>query len=325
MQHPHELSLAIESSRGGVQKKARLMIFRPEGGAYPFGTFFCEDGFFHADEDIAFSVVKCGGWKSVADELPFSEFAWASPAQVRILGSLLFCQVIDEAWVRLYPVIGRHLVLEPDCLDLADVNIVQLIRSRILNSSDALLNPRGGAGAPASISCAGYDLLSSESVDMSRFSSSYQSIDPRSLVLMRGIQALVKSDMLGCHQEFGEESVLSIYIAMDASFSLIQRELIKAGNQNPSANDAAKWLHRVFDEPYGFDAPGDFEKYLGEFYESRISAIHPASRFGDCPFPPAIWGDAIHLRSILRQIFSYLVHGTHFDDFDAAVSRFHCE
>ncbi|PZT15040.1 hypothetical protein A7Y00_21570 [Stenotrophomonas maltophilia] len=141
---------------------------------------------------------------------------------------------------------------------------------------------------------------------------------------MRGIQALVKSDMLGCHQEFGEESVLSIYIAMDASFSLIQRELIKAGNPNPSANDAARWLHRVFDEPYGFDAPGDFEKYLGEFYENRISAIHPASRFGDCPFPPAIWGDAIHLRSILRQVFSYLVHGAHFDDFDSAVSRFHC-
>ncbi|WP_219811789.1 hypothetical protein, partial [Mycobacterium marinum] len=90
MQHPRELSLAIANSRGGVQKKARLMIFRAEGGAYPFGTFFCEDGFFHADEDIAFSVVKCGGWRSVADELPFSEFAWASPAQVRILGSLLF-------------------------------------------------------------------------------------------------------------------------------------------------------------------------------------------------------------------------------------------
>jgi len=321
---PRELSLAIANSRGGVQKKARLMIFRAEGGAYPFGTFFCEDGFFHADEDIAFSVVKCGGWRSVADELPFSEFAWASPAQVRILGSLLFCQVIDEAWVRLYPVIGRHLVLEPDELDLADVNVVQLIRSRILNSSDFLLNPNGTAGTPASIGCARYDLLSSESVAMSRFPSSYRSIDPGNLVLMRGIQALVKSDMLGCHQEFGEESVLSIYIAMDASFSLIQRELIKAGNPNPSANDAARWLHRVFDEPYGFDAPGDFEKYLGEFYENRISAIHPASRFGDCPFPPAIWGDAIHLRSILRQVFSYLVHGAHFDDFDSAVSRFHC-
>lgn len=210
MQHPRELSLAIANSRGGVQKKARLMIFRAEGGAYPFGTFFCEDGFFHADEDIAFSVVKCGGWRSVADELPFSEFAWASPAQVRILGSLLFCQVIDEAWVRLYPVIGRHLVLEPDELDLADVNVVQLIRSRILNSSDFLLNPNGTAGTPASIGCARYDLLSSESVAMSRFPSSYRSIDPGNLVLMRGIQALVKSDMLGCHQEFGEESVLSI-------------------------------------------------------------------------------------------------------------------
>lgn len=323
MSHPCDLSLVDSSSQRADEKKARLMIFRAEGGVYPHGTFFCEDGFFHADKNVAFSVVKCGGWKAVADGLPFSEFAWASPAQVRILGALLFCQVIDEAWVRLYPIIGRQLALEPGCLDLQDDDVVHLIRSFILSSAGPVLNPPRDTGVCASIRCEEYELLSSESVDMSRFSDSYRSIDPGNLVLLRGIQALVKSDMLGCHQEFGEESVLSAYIAMDASFSLIQRELIKAGNPSPSASDAAKWMHRIFDQPYGFDAPGDSDKYLGEFYQNRISTIHPASRFGDFPFSPAIWGDAIHLRSILRQVFSRLVHGANFDDFDAAVSRFH--
>ncbi|WP_282258436.1 hypothetical protein [Stenotrophomonas sp. PS02301] len=322
MLSPEELELDFSFSGYDQTPRLRVMMFHPRGGSYPRGTFFCGDGFFHADADLAFSVVRCSGWRSIDEDVPFSEFAWASPAQVRVLGALLFCQTFDGAWISLYPVVGPELVLGTNELDLAELSTVLLIKERLLLSLKMKhLQPRI-ARVPVSMLSEPYDLLD-EDIEMDRFEVSYQRIDPANFVLMRGIQALVKSDMLGRHQEFGEESVIAAFISLDASFSLVQRKLKSEGVTNPSAHDAARWLHRNFYEPFHHEPPGELEKYFEGFYESRISTLHPGSRFGDFPFSPTMWDDAIHLRSQLRQVFSFLVYGAHFKDFEDAVDDYH--
>lgn len=322
MLSPEELELGFSFSGYDQTPRLRVMMFHPRGGSYPRGTFFCDDGFFHADVDLVFSVVRCSGWRSFDEAVSFSEFAWASPAQVRVLGALLFCQTFDGAWIRLYPVVGPELVLGTNELDLAELSTVLLIKERLLLSVKMNHLQQIIARVPVSMLSEPYDLLN-EDIEMDRFEPCYQRIDPANVVLMRGIQALVKSDMLGRHQEFGEESVIAAFISLDASFSLVQRKLKSEGVANPSAHDAARWLHRNFYEPFHHEPPGELEKYFEEFYERRISTLHPGSRFGDFPFSPTMWDDAIHLRSQLRQVFSFLACGAHFKDFEDAVDDYH--
>jgi hypothetical protein len=324
MLSPGELELGFSFSGYDQTPRQRVMMFHSMGGSYPRGTFFCDDGFFHADADLVFSVVRCSGWRSIDEDVPFSEFAWASPAQVRLLGALLFCQTFDGAWLRLYPVVGPELVLRANELDLSDPSTVLLIKERLLLSVKTKRLQSRIAHVPISMLGEPYHLLDRD-IEMDRFELSYKRIDPANFVLMRGIQTLVKSDMLGRHQEFGEESVIAAFISLDASFSLVQRKLKSEGVANPSAHDAARWLHRNFYEPFDREPPGELEKYFEEFYESRISTLHPGSRFGDSPFSPTMWDDAVHLRSQLRQVFSFLVHGAHFKDFEDAVDDYHAQ
>ncbi len=323
---PEDLEVGFSFSGYDQKPRLRVMMFNPRGGSYPRGTFFCDDGFFHADVDLAFTVVRCSGWRSIDEDVPFSEFAWASPSQVRVLGALLFCQTFDGAWIRLYPVVGPELVLGTNELDLAEPGTVQLIKQRLLLSLKMQRLLPGFSRVPVNMLSESYHLLANvdgDDIEMDRFEPSYQRIDPANFVLMRGLQALVKSDMLGRHQEFGEESVIAAFIALDASFSLVQRALKSEGVSNPSAHDAALWLHRNFYEPFGHEPPGELEKYFQDFYDSRISTLHPGNRFGDFPFSPTMWDDAVHLRSQLRQVFSFLVHGAHFKDFEDAVDDYH--
>jgi hypothetical protein len=321
---PEDIDLGFSFSGYDKSIRVRVMLFHPKWGSYPRGTFFCDDGFFHADEDLVFSVVRCAGWRSINEDVPFSEFAWASPAQVRVLGALLFCQTFDGAGMLLYPVVGQELTLSADGLCLDGEDSVRMIKERLLLSAKEEHHRANTTSVPAGLISEPYDLLDHD-LDMGRFVSSYQRIDPSNFVLVRGIQALVKSDMLGRHREFGEESVIAVFIALDASFSLVLRELRLEGLTNPSANDAARWLHRVLYEAFGHEPPGALEKYFGEFYASRISTMHPSNRFGDFPYSPTMWDDAIYLRSQLRQVFSFLVHGRHFTDFKDAVDDFHAQ
>lgn len=325
MQLPREINLKFACSYSDSKVRLRVMLFHSVGGSYPRGTFFCDDGFFHADEELVFSTVRCEGWRSIDEDVPFSEFAWASPAQVRLLGALLFCQTFDGSWIGLYPAIGPQLVLDVEDLDTTDPRVVSAIKERLLRALRAPVGLPVTPYLPKVLDEREPYGFVGEDVAMERLAISYTKIDPSNFVLMRGIQALVKSDMLGRHREFGEESLIAMFIALDASFCLVQRELRMEGLANPSAHDAAQWLHRKLYAPFGHQPPSDLDKYFEEFYESRISTFHPGSRFGDFPFSPAIWDDAIYLRSQLRQVFSVLVHGSHFEDFDLAVAEYLAE
>ena len=59
----------------------------------PFGAWYVPHGFFHADEEIAFSVVLGESWQMLDPNMQYSEFDWASPPQeLRLMASLILCE-----------------------------------------------------------------------------------------------------------------------------------------------------------------------------------------------------------------------------------------
>jgi hypothetical protein len=131
----------------------------------------------------------------------------------------------------------------------------------------------------------------------------------------------MKSDMLQGYYEFSEEAVHALYIALDASFSLVNRQLQKEGISNPTAHDAQMWVHNHFDAPFGLPRPEASARYFGEFYEQRVMTFHPASRFGDLPYSPNMHDDIYHLRRVLRAVFGYVLLGRHDPGYEASVQE----
>lgn len=293
----------------------RVMLFLPLG-IYPKGTIRVSNGFFHADEEIAFSVVNGESWEQIIEDAPYSEFDWASPQELRLLSSILLSERRDDALIRFYPKVRYSPRIDADLLDFNNDSIVNEIRELVIER----VNKRNMFGR--SIRQAidrPYDLIDPERFNLQRQPEYWDKISVRSYVLLRGIYSLIKAEMLAAHNEFWEEAVIVAYVALEASFNLIRKELQHNGNSNPTAHDAARWLYEHFDSPFGLPEPA--QKYFEEFYEDRVATLHPSSRFGEFPFAPIMHDDFCHLRRVLREIFAYLVSKSHGPDFYEDVKR----
>jgi len=247
--------------------------------------------------------------------VPFSEFDWASPQELRLLASLLFSETREGALLMLYPVVRYEPWLDVEDLDMHDSGIVACVRSFLIRDAVPAVRkswPGQFGGAEP------YDrpqLVDADEYSLNRVLDFWKSIKPKNYLLLGGAYALIKSDMLSRHHEFWEEAIISAYIAMEASFALILRRLRLEGCENPGARDAGGWIHRHFDEHFGIKRSEKFQKYFQQFYDERIMTLHPASRFGDLPYAPIMHDDLIHLRRSLREILAYLSIGSHGDDF----------
>ncbi len=122
-------------------------------------------------------------------------------------------------------------------------------------------------------------------------------------LVTRGLGALFRGDMVWQHLEFAELGVISMHIAMEASFQMIRERLKCDGNPDPSALDAGVWLDSVFNPTI------ETGKYFANWYEVRIKTIHPSSRFGTYPYPPLATDDFYDLRSALHLVYVYLLIG----------------
>lgn len=267
-------------------------------------------GLLHADEDIVFAVTYGRRWKASLDDLPYSEVDWLEPELIRLLGALMMTeQFADGSRCRFYPIPHSGRVIDAESFDLmqpgsAEVVKSALLRTPILRGVVALEECRKSVGWQNGF------LFDMNELSIEEFPVYWQGIKTADHVLLRGIQALIKSDMLATHEEFMEEATIATFIAMEASFQLVRRHLQAIGNPNPSSADAGKWVYETFDEPMGVWA-SEGMRYFDEFYDQRIQTVHPASRFGDIPYAPVMVDDWIHLRETLPGIFAYLVLNRH--------------
>lgn len=116
-------------------------------------------------------------------------------------------------------------------------------------------------------------------------------------LMMRGLHALIKSRMVAMHVELAEEANYPLYVALDALFSLIRRQLMKMGNPNPSSYDAQIFVHDLFDE----DQSG--MRFFEEFYDDRIMTMHPDNRYGIFRHAPLSHCDFHSLFEMVREVY----------------------
>lgn len=284
----------------------RVTPFRATG-IYPRGIFRSPSAAFLADDEIIFAVTHCTTWRNY-DNLPYSEVNWMNPELVRLLGSLIFCEKFTDRRCWFYPHVYEDLQLANAKLDLTQEECILEIKRAIMN--EPIFKRSRFAPESSNKHLRNGYLFTAEDLDISLRDMYWERISTSNFLLMRGIQALIKCDMLAMYPEFQEEAAIATFIALDASFEMVRRHLQERGILNPSAGDAANWLHETFDGPLGFAPPED-GRFFGEFYTQRIQTLHPGSRFGDSPVATLAIDDRIHLRQALPGLFAYLVSGIH--------------
>jgi hypothetical protein len=127
-------------------------------------------------------------------------------------------------------------------------------------------------------------------------------------LLVRGLHALLKSEMLFNHFQFRDASLASSHIALDAAYSMILRRLKALGAKNPSSHDAQAYM----DELYG--VPGTQRKFFEDYYSDRVRNFHTDSRYGAEPIPFFSIDDIWDLNAALKGLFYRLVTGEMHDE-----------
>src|SRR5699024_11024884 len=97
------------------------------------GTFHVGNGFFHASDQIAFSVVIGESWEVHNPEGRYSEFDWASPQELRLLASLVLCEKRDDACIKLYPIVRYGQLIDAEDLDLTSPAVVEDVTELLLD------------------------------------------------------------------------------------------------------------------------------------------------------------------------------------------------
>jgi hypothetical protein len=287
----------------------RVTLFRPRG-MYPRGVFCFPSAMFYADEEIVFAVTYGTPWYGTSPDLPYSEVDWMHPELVRLLGAMIMAEVFIEGMhSRFYVVPHTAFILNEEHVESAP-STARAVKRALLRTVNNRLWPKSVQERWAECLGSEFCLFDPEELDLSVLPKVWEEISIGNHLLMRGLQALIKSDMLGQHHEFQEEGAIATFIALDASFQMVLRHLRANGNPTPSANDAGKWMYETFDKLLDVHGAAEF-KYFEEFYDQRVQTIHPSSRFGDMPFAPIMIDDRMHLRDALPGIFAYLTLGEH--------------
>lgn len=129
-------------------------------------------------------------------------------------------------------------------------------------------------------------------------------VDLASHIILRGLGALIRADMLWSRLEFGEPATMMLHISLAATQELIFDMLRQEGNPNPSSKDASERLARAF----GDDPRGD--NYFQEYYADRNIIVHPRSCHGTYSYPPLAADDFYDLRPDLVAVYVWLITGS---------------
>jgi hypothetical protein len=281
-------------------------------GVYPANTIITEDSFLYVSKEICFSVVPYCDDK-VENEYYYSEVEWATFNEIRLYGSILLCIDRDESYLRIYPFRYAHYIkLSSFSEVINNINKIQSLLVKTINSpgrwipehnfraTNIYKNSKESFLPPI---CGGHEYDFRETgVRYELQKILFSNFDISNHLLLRGVATLLKSAMLSTHILFMEEAINTLFISLEASFRLILKKLDDIGIKNPSSEDAAQYISKIF---YSESA----NKYFDEYYKSRIMSFHPESRFGIFPHAPLMVDDQFHLFTDLIDIYAFLVCG----------------
>ena len=275
----------------------RLRLLSPLG-LYPSKDIATSFGRFVIDDDIAFVVTPYGTNPHHEDAGRYSEVEFLTVEEIRFLGCLTVACPELSGILRFYPIPG-HIDL---ILDLMAPRTVFLeaareqARTAHANSYAAGLVFGPSVGGP--LYSRKDDGLDEEIVEQL-----CEQVNMSTHILIRGLGALIRADMLWARQEFQEPATIMLHISLAATQEMIFDLLRRNGNLNPSSRDASECLALAFGEiPRG-------DNYFEDFYEDRNIMIHPRSRRGDFSYPPLAADDFYDLRPAVIAVLVWLITG----------------
>ncbi len=256
-------------------------------GLYPRGHIAGKSGTYYLGDQLSFIAVRTHENRAVKHH---SDLTLLGLEEIWFLAAILLSMRPDHGVLKLYPGVAR-VINEPvnndNLYEQAKQFASELADDRFSHCVPIL------GGAPYEIS--------GQAINDKNFKQLLAKISIRDHLMLRGLSAILKADMLKAHREFEEEALSILYIAMEVAYQLTLRILRERGNPSPSALDAGEFLFATFpNEVAGM-------RFFEEFYEDRIKTFHPESRFGTFAFPPATASDAYGLRAALIAMFQYLI------------------
>lgn len=284
-------------------KKGTLVRALAPVGIYWRGSFTSPGAMYSSDENLVYIATHFD--ESLHEGDYYTEFDDPTLEEIRLLAALSLPIGWDGGVVSFYPHYPELRL--PTFLDLADPNIDDELRTRLAEMTPERRGLWHGDPPPPPIHGGqSYDFRdSSTPSELQKLI--FSKINLNDHLLLRGLNAWLKAGMLRHHRPFAVEALFSMYVSLDASFSLVCRELRNRGVLNPSAVDAGRFL----DEAEGRESEG--MPYFGEFYSDRIRLMHPENRFGVTPYPPAMYDDLVHLNQALREVYRLLLLGAVID------------
>lgn len=269
-------------------------------GILPASSYLGVNASLVIGNELSFSAVRIGN-----DEEYF-ELAWAAPEEIALFASITIGAHPEHGKVHLFPA-RWPTYIEDEGQDLADHHVLEY-------AADCLTAELGHEGRSCRLnsweelpaSCIGRPYKFNSNV---RLSSEYQAylinrISINDHLLIRGLSHLLKSAMLKClSRSFIDSACLEIYVALEATLQIIMEKLRAQGHASPSNKDASDFILNAFGEPYRL------EKYYESYYEDRIKAVHPNSRFGIAKFTPLYVDDLYMLYDDLLRNYEFLITG----------------
>jgi hypothetical protein len=288
-----------------------LLRYYSSVGWYPTQALSHKDASLVVENDLIFSAVR---FNEVSLEDYFPEREWLKPEEIRLLSSVALSLPEDCGKVFFFPSSWSY-ALRDTGYDLRGKEVLQDLKKRILLEVANFEKERKYSSEedmhywlssfvdvpPPPIFGGNRYYIKEVDTDVSRQKEIFEAIVIEDHLLIRGLGALLKGDILHAHSLFHTEACISLHIAMEATLLLILRRLRK-DIANPSSKDASKFIGDIFGKYYP-------EHYFQDYYEDRIKAVHPANRFGVYPDAPLASDDFYDLYGPLRAVFDFLITG----------------
>ncbi|WP_188515262.1 hypothetical protein [Blastomonas aquatica] len=269
------------------------VVLRPMS---PFGRYWADpirlvEAVAHQTESIMFTA--CRHIPNAKDREYYTEFDDLADVEVRFLSAMVMALGLDEGVVAPYPVSDSFAVEYNG--PLHDHDFLRKAGGALQAEIEGM---RRFATSPPIVASEGapfeYHHLP---LSLTKLADVFSAVSRDDDLMMRGLHALLKSRMIAMHFELAEEANYPLYVALDALFSLIRRQLIKMGNPNPSSYDAQAFVHHLFDE----DQSG--MRFFEEFYDDRIMTMHPENRYGIFRHAPISHCDFHSLFETVREVY----------------------
>lgn len=264
----------------------------------PQKSYFDKDGSYVSREEISFCVTRTTSLEA------YYELGWSHPKEIALFSSLVIGAHPEHGKVFIYPVRWPYYIND-EGQDLSDPNYIEELVEGIKREigtnlgTTKQLNP--WEELPPAFINSPYE-FNNVQLNNAYQNHLFKIIDCESDLLIRGLSHLLKSGMLSkLGRMFVDTACLELYVALEATLHIILNRLRDSGMNNPSNKDASDYILEKFGETYRLD------RYYQDFYDDRIKAMHPNSRFGTAKFVPLYVDDLYMLYDDLLRNFEYLI------------------